>query len=766
MEGNQKAIELALKYHQELQLQDYKFIEKQTGLNKETVKHFSLGKKDSYLSIPIQNNIGRIVGLKYHKIADCSGEKAYWEQGADTEPKTFLFNLNEALKQKEIIICEGEKDCFNLIQRGFNATTFVTGKGTKNPDWQAKAFHEKDVVIIYDNDAENEAKDLAQTLSGIVASIKIIKLPEDLGEKGDVTDYFMTAKKTSEDLRLLIESTAAYLHEGFVKEADSGYEYGFHGLNFYVSDVKIEKGEVSAVVELSKSGKLIHKTLTNLTTEKKRTEFENKAVQRCSDLKEFDEDLIAQALMNIEVDLLTRIKRRPNQSEAESKRKIVPLTEEEAQLAQEFLKSPDLLKHILKDIEAMGYVGENENKLIAYLIATSRKMQTPLAVVVKAKSAAGKSELIKLVLKLMPEEDIEEFTSASEHAFPYLSKDQSHKIFVIAESCGVNPYSHARLYTRELVSKGSINRMSVVKSSDGSLATKNMEVHGPVALFETTTMESIHEENETRMMTLTVDESGEQTRRIQTLQNFSYTEEYDSIFSRKDEIVRRHKCLQRYLKNVDVKIPFANHIAPFTDLVRGRRDHKKLLDLIATIAFIHQEQRLTKVVNDGLRVYAEISDYEIAYNLISHVLNNFGELNKHSLELLQEIKEFVAKNKKNENSRPNTFTHSDIIQHTKREPSEVKQRMKALLKQELVQYAEKGVRGASHRFKLSHSEANSGLRSLLSPQDLEVRWKSAIQSEVPIKKPKFKIKEPTNTTFTGDNQTKLNGSQPVKVEMG
>ena len=48
--------------------------------------------------------------------------------------------------------------------------------------------------------------------------------------------------------------------------------------------------------------------------------------------------------------------------------------------------------------------GEESNKLVAYLGATSRKLSAPLAVLVQSSSAAGKSALMNAVLDFMPDD--------------------------------------------------------------------------------------------------------------------------------------------------------------------------------------------------------------------------------------------------------------------------------------------------------------------------------------------------------------------------
>ena len=47
-------------------------------------------------------------------------------------------------------------------------------------------------------------------------------------------------------------------------------------------------------------------------------------------------------------------------------------------------------------------MGEETNKLVGYLAATSRKLEEPLAVVIQSSSAAGKSSVMEAVLAFMP----------------------------------------------------------------------------------------------------------------------------------------------------------------------------------------------------------------------------------------------------------------------------------------------------------------------------------------------------------------------------
>jgi len=55
------------------------------------------------------------------------------------------------------------------------------------------------------------------------------------------------------------------------------------------------------------------------------------------------------------------------------------LSKEEEALG--YLAEPNLTTRIVEDITFLGYAGEDRSKLLAYLVATSRKMENPLACV-------------------------------------------------------------------------------------------------------------------------------------------------------------------------------------------------------------------------------------------------------------------------------------------------------------------------------------------------------------------------------------------------
>jgi 5S rRNA maturation endonuclease (ribonuclease M5) len=121
-----------------------------------------------------------------------------------------LYRLPEvlqALKQGEtIFIPEGEKDVDNLARLGLAATCNPMGAG-KWRDHYSNWLKGANVVILPDNDepGRKHAQQVAQSLYGKAASVKVLELP-GLPAKGDVSDW-LEAGHTKEELMRLAEET-------------------------------------------------------------------------------------------------------------------------------------------------------------------------------------------------------------------------------------------------------------------------------------------------------------------------------------------------------------------------------------------------------------------------------------------------------------------------------------------------------------------------------------------------------------------------------
>ena len=127
------------------------------------------------------------------------GGKWKWGLG---KVKPLPFRLPEMLAANVVGICEGEKDCLNLIRAGWVATCNNGGAGNFHPEL-VSYFAAKHVAIFADNDeaGRKHAEAVAGLLASVAASVKVVEMP-DLPLKGDVSD-FLASGKTGSDLRQL-----------------------------------------------------------------------------------------------------------------------------------------------------------------------------------------------------------------------------------------------------------------------------------------------------------------------------------------------------------------------------------------------------------------------------------------------------------------------------------------------------------------------------------------------------------------------------------
>ena len=145
---------------------------------------------------------------------------------------------------------------------------------------------------------------------------------------------------------------------------------------------------------------------------------------------------------------------------------------------------------------------------------------------------------------------------------------------------------------RELMSEG-VLRYPVVQKVAGQLVTQVITKHGPVCFMVTTTRAALHPENETRMLSIDVDDSEDQTRAVlkKLAQTSGKNEKPD------DSIHHDWQDYQRLLDkigNKNVTVPFAGALASLMPprATRLRRDFTQIITSIKTHALIHCCKRM------------------------------------------------------------------------------------------------------------------------------------------------------------------------------
>ena len=360
---------------------------------------------------------------------------------------------------------------------------------------------------------------------------------------------------------------------------------------------------------------LFHLDNLDLTQDVHRRRFIDRAHEETRLEKELIKRDLGKLLFALEDAQTQRLNQKPETGSLKAE-----LSADEYEEAMTFLQSPNLIDRISETFDDCGLVGEEANRLAAYLACTSRKLDKPLAVIIQSTSAAGKSTLMEAVLSLFPGEEQVKYSAMTGQSLYYLGETNlKHKILAIVEEEGAEKASYA---LKLLQSEGELTIASTGKDPHtGRMETQEYHVEGPVMIFLTTTAIEIDEELLNRCLVLTVDESRKQTERIHALQRQARTLEGLQLKKRKQQLLGLLRNVQRLLDPVNVVNPWADQLTFTTERTRTRRDHEKYLTLIDTIALLHQHQRPRQKTEGGSTYIAvTFEDIELANQLAPELL--------------------------------------------------------------------------------------------------------------------------------------------------
>ncbi|MEM9859420.1 MAG: hypothetical protein AAF843_18845 [Bacteroidota bacterium] len=364
-----------------------------------------------------------------------------------------------------------------------------------------------------------------------------------------------------------------------------------------------------------------------------------KLIRKTAERLELGTSIIAASLNELTEQLEHyRIEELEKQTQQEDKKKF--LTPEEVRAAQAFLAQPNLIERTNQDIGRAGVIGEETNRLLMYLIFTSRKREQPLHIVSLGSSGVGKTHLQEKVGALIPEEDKIEITTLSENAFYYFGqRELKNKLILIEDLDG----AEGVLYPlRELQSKKHISKTVVRKNTKGETKTISLKVEGPVSVSGCTTRESLYEDNANRSFLIHIDESAEQDEQIMAYQRAQSAGELDK--QAEHQIREQLKNTQRVLQPITVRNPFAHHLKIPKEVFKPRRTNAHYLAFIEAVTFYHQYQREEKAEKETGELYIEttLEDIEIANRLLKEVLlRKSDQLNGATRKYFEKLKHHI-----------------------------------------------------------------------------------------------------------------------------
>jgi hypothetical protein len=180
--------------------------------------------------------------------------------------------------------------------------------------------------------------------------------------------------------------------------------------------------------------------------------------------------------------------------------------------AGDLINCPDILSRFGAEVENAGLVGEASNAKILYLALTSRLFERPVSIAIKGVSSVGKSFTVEQVLKFFPPAAYFVRTGMSERAIIYSDEDYRYRFIILFEACGMNSDIQSYLI-RTLLSEGRVV-YEVVEKTKAGLRPRRIEKEGPTGLITTTTEPKLHPENETRLLSLGVIDTPDQTKAV------------------------------------------------------------------------------------------------------------------------------------------------------------------------------------------------------------------------------------------------------------
>jgi hypothetical protein len=233
-------------------------------------------------------------------------------------------------------------------------------------------------------------------------------------------------------------------------------------------------------------------------------------------------------------------------------------------------------------------------------------LDRPVSAAIKGPSAGGKSFLVETVSGFFPPTAVYALTAMSEHALAYGTEPLQHRFLVLYEAAGLES-EFAAYIVRSLLSEGRVRYETVEKTATG-LQPRLIEREGPTGLITTTTAVALHPENATRLLSIPITDTAEQTRDV--LRALASDD-----LSPPD--ISRWVALQEWLAAAErrVAVPFAGVLAELVPpvAVRLRRDFGAILNLIRMHALLHQASRER---DEHGRIVATDDDYEAVRRLV------------------------------------------------------------------------------------------------------------------------------------------------------
>jgi DNA primase catalytic core len=729
-------------------------------LNQKGQEHFR-----GCITIPLFDTAGNVTGI-YGRQAGPALNAASPRHLYLPGPRRGVWNGTAAKTHQTLFLAEAILDGMALWQAGFKNVVALYGVNGWTED-HARLFQDNGVTEVFlclDNDdagrtATERLKN--EVLPALVKTVHVVQWPE--GVK-DAADYFLS--RSPADFEALLQALKPQAPPVSEHTARAGQEQitatpdGFtaaYGPRRY--DLRaIEKPGASRLKATIRAtgdqGRFVIDTVDFYLSRSRRS-FQSEAAR-----------LFRETVDTIETDtnrLIEQLEAYVQKRQTSSPVTLVSDTDKAE--GMKLGRQPDLTGEILRDMERLGLVGETVNKLVGYLVMTSRKLADPLALLILSGSGAGKSLVQDTLLQLCPDEDLIKLTSLSDRALFYKGEDSlKNKVLAVEEVAGAEGAYYA---IRNLISAKKLVIETTVKNPlTGQLTTQLNTVTGPTAVFQTTTQPNLDAETKSRFIITSIDETPEQTRAILEAQRNSHTLEGLRRRKQREAVIQRHHAFQRLLRPLTVVNPFEPLLTYTEDRLAVRRDNPKYLNLILGITFLHQMQRPVKH-DEACGDYIEttLDDIAIANELATALFGQaLDDLSRPGQQLLALALDYVQSQAAQQKTTADkiTFSRRELRESLKWSEYQLRTYLDELARLEYV-WPLSGRQGQPFRYRLLYDgQEQSGQRFLAGIKSVEQLRREARQVGFEVSEPTSRAKMQLRGEKTNFEGTSLNAFHEVE----
>ncbi len=641
-------------------------------------------------------------------------------------PHKGVFNHKASKVYDEIIITESVIDALSLLQLGIEnvQASYGTNGFTDEHINILKDNLVKTIVVGFDSDDAGSvaAEKLKEKL--IYEDFKVKTIYPPAGK--DWNDYLLQGGTKEEVLTLIdqVEVEQKLKAPFNVSKQGNVYVFDMDDLSYRVIGVKEIFVQDLKVTIKAAFGKESFYDRLDLYSARSRSSYSS----NLGSLFRVEPTRIERDLIKI-LEHLEDVRDKALHTEVKEKE----LTPEEQAKGCEFLQSKDIYSQIITDMETLGYVGEEVNKQLTYLVAVSRLLPKPLSVYIQAGASSGKSYLLETLRKLLPSECVKALTSFSDQSLNYLKdEDFEDKVFIVGEAIH-NEVVEAQV--RQMQSENELSRLVTLKDpKTGELSSREIRHKVRIAFMMSSTALYLNPENASRCLVLHVDESTEQTERVLKKQRHKRTfsgfmEEAHAI----PEIITRHRAAQTLLQKVPVFNPFAPHLTFPKARTIMRRAQEQFLSLIDASCLLRQFQKKHVTKTDPATgkkiegIECDIEDYRTAYVLFTTGVlgTNFSDIPSGTKKLYEEVRKLCKEQALKERLEPTqvTFIKKQILESTGLGGEFVKKHLRILVEYEYIQIVSGKRHGTRFSYRLREDTTIAGLdiSMIPTPEEMEKR---------------------------------------------